>query len=470
MHVAGNAGDGARADPALRDLVAQILVVRVAVGGDHLAAVDVWFEVQHLGVDAQAPFRQQQVAQHDGGALVLVRDVEDLGHQGEAVGNIQRSGDDAGEVSEGCAQRLPQVALFGLGGHSGGWACAHAVDGDNWNLRHGREAEAFGHEREASAGGGAHGANAGMRRADGHVDDADLVFYLTHQDAGLASVPGHPVQYSGGGAHGVGAVELAAGCSAAHGQSGVAAEHGVTLVGHGQGLVKGLEVGGRIVVSGSRDVDVFRHHGLALLAELCLEDAFQHVEADAHHAERSTQRQGVLRDLVARDVCQRADRQRTELDAGGGGSRLDGVSVVDDGAAVGEQAQVAVHGVLVQRDEEVHRVALVGHLVHPGADGQEGVAAADDGLIGVIGVQVQPAPAEDECEDVARCCHALAGCAANAEGKCLTHKVLPTQTAGVAFVCTDPSFPCWREANLTCRPEQTSGDSVPSRTTVRRKK
>ena len=45
--------------------------------------------------------------------------------------------------------------------------------------------------------------------------------------SGLARVLRHPVQHAGGGAHGIGAVELDACGRAAHGHGGVAAEHGV---------------------------------------------------------------------------------------------------------------------------------------------------------------------------------------------------------------------------------------------------
>jgi hypothetical protein len=37
---------------------------------------------------------------------------------------------------------------------------------------------------------------------------------------------------------------------------------------------------------------------------------------------------------------------------------------------------------------------------------------------------MQPAPAEDQCEDVTRCGNTLTGRAANTDGEGLTHKVL----------------------------------------------
>jgi hypothetical protein len=100
---------------------------------------------------------------------------------------------------------------------------------------------------------------------------------------------------------------------------------------------------------------------------------------------------------------------------------LDGVRVVDACAAGAEEAEVAIHGVLIERDEELESVAHVGDGVGAGADGEEGMATADDGLIGVIGVEVQAATREDFREDVAGGGDALAGGASNADGECLTH-------------------------------------------------
>ncbi len=65
------------------------------------------------------------------------------------------------------------------------------------------------------------------------------------------------------------------------------------------------------------------------------------VEADAHHAERGAHGEGVLRDFVLADIGQCRHRQRAQLDALGMLTGLDGVSVVNAGAAGGEEAQVA---------------------------------------------------------------------------------------------------------------------------------
>ena len=63
--------------------------------------------------------------------------------------------------------------------------------------------------------------------------------------------------------------------------------------------------------------------------------------------------------------------------------------------------QVAIHRVLIERDEHIDLVAHVAHRRLAGADGQERMPAADDGLVGVVGVEVKPAPREDAGENVA---------------------------------------------------------------------
>ena len=96
-----------------------------------------------FGVDAEAAFGEEEVAEDDAGALEAVDDVEDFGDELEAVGDVERSGDDAGVVAEGCAEHLPEVALLGFGGDAGGWAGALAVDDDDGDFGLRGEAEGF---------------------------------------------------------------------------------------------------------------------------------------------------------------------------------------------------------------------------------------------------------------------------------------------------------------------------------------
>ena len=93
------------------------------------------------GIDAEAAFRQQQIAKHDAGTLEAVGDVEDFRDEGEAVANIKRSGDDPGIIAKGGAQHLPEIALLGLGGNSGGRARTLAVNHHDGNFGLGGEAQ-----------------------------------------------------------------------------------------------------------------------------------------------------------------------------------------------------------------------------------------------------------------------------------------------------------------------------------------
>jgi len=85
---------------------------------------------------------------------------------------------------------------------------------------------------------------------------------------------------------------------------------------------------------------------------------------------------------------------------------------------------MAVHAVLVEWDQQVDPVAYIADLLRAGANGQERVPASNDGLVGVVRVEIQAAPAEDFCEDIARSGHTLAGRASDADGKGLLHCTL----------------------------------------------
>ncbi len=85
----------------------------------------------------------------------------------------------------------------------------------------------------------------------------------------------------------------------------------------------------------------------------------------------------------------------------GGFARLDLVGVVKHSRARSHQSQVAIHGVLIERDHHVELVAEAEDRLVAGAQREKDVAAAHDGLIGVVGVQVQTAAHEDARQDVA---------------------------------------------------------------------
>ena len=95
-------------------------------------------EVEIFRIDAQPPFRQQEIAEHDTRALIAVRKIENLGNDLEAVSNVERSRDGPRIVSKACAQHLPQVALFGFCRYPRGRSSALAVDHHYGSFHHGR--------------------------------------------------------------------------------------------------------------------------------------------------------------------------------------------------------------------------------------------------------------------------------------------------------------------------------------------
>ena len=70
-------------------------------------------------------------------------------------------------------------------------------------------------------------------------------------------------------------------------------------------------------------------------------------------------------------------------------ARLDLVAVVKNGGARFHQAQVPVHRVLIERHHDVELIAEAEHRLVAGAEREKNVAAAHNGLVGVVSVQVQ---------------------------------------------------------------------------------
>ncbi len=86
---------------------------------------------------------------------------------------------------------------------------------------------------------------------------------------------------------------------------------------------------------------------------------------------------------------------------------------------------MAIGGVLIERNEEVEMAVGGADVVRAGADGEEGVAAADDGLVGVVGVEMEAAAAEYLGEDVSGSGDALTGGASDTDAEGLSHGSLP---------------------------------------------
>src|SRR5262249_29775802 len=92
----GDAGDGARRNPTVCDLVALVsAVARRVWGRDDFSAIYDGREVQVLGVDAEPTLRQQEIRKNDTRALEAIRNVENFGDDLETVANIKRAGNHA---------------------------------------------------------------------------------------------------------------------------------------------------------------------------------------------------------------------------------------------------------------------------------------------------------------------------------------------------------------------------------------
>src|SRR5581483_3476368 len=78
---------------------------------------------------------------------------------------------------------------------------------------------------------------------------------------------------------------------------------------------------------------------------------------------------------------------------------------------------MAVHRVLVQRNEDVDLVAHVAHRPVARANGQKRVPAANDRLVGVVRVEIKATPRENARQNVAWCGYTLPGLPSNSDCK-----------------------------------------------------
>mgnify|MGYP002137566435 CR=1 FL=1 len=81
-------------------------------------------------------------------------------------------------VAVQAVDREGQVALLALGRDAGGRPAAHHVDDDDGHLGGHRQADAFGHQRQARASGGRQRGHAAVGGADDHVHRGQLVLGL----------------------------------------------------------------------------------------------------------------------------------------------------------------------------------------------------------------------------------------------------------------------------------------------------
>ena len=63
--------------------------------------------------------------------------------------------------------------------------------------------------------------------------------------------------------------------------------------------------------------------------------------------------------------------------------------------------EMPIHRILVERDEDIDLVTHIANRFVSGTNGQEGMTAANDRLISVVGVEMESASRKDERENIA---------------------------------------------------------------------
>src|SRR5713226_1824918 len=207
-----------------------------------------------------------------------------------------------------------------------------------------------------------------MRRANRHIHNPDLVFDLTHHDAQLATVPGHPMQYSGRRTHRIGAVKSHSRRGPSHRQRLVTLEEREFLAGVGEREGKRLEMSSGIVVAGPSDTHVLGDHRLAFSLELNRQDLFEQFELDSNQSQQSPKGDGILNQITLDVGSELFDRKGTELNAVGGCSRLDLVAVIEDSGSGSHELEMPIHAILVQRNQHVQLVAQAENWLVAGSE------------------------------------------------------------------------------------------------------
>ena len=227
-------------------------------------------------------------------------------------------------------------------------------------------------------------------------------------------MPRHPHEDARRGAHRVGAVEADARSDAAHRQALVAGRDGERLVPPGQREAEWLEIRSGVSVSRPCGGEVVGNHRLALARELFREHDLEGLDL---HAGEAQHRSDGCRVVVQDALRQFRQRERAKLHPGSRVARRDAPLVVQHRRAALHARQVPVHRILIERNQHVEAVAHAAHRRPAGTDRQEGVPSADDRLVRVVGIHVQPAPREELGEDVSRGGDALARGAADTDGE-----------------------------------------------------
>ena len=153
---------------------------------------------------------------------------------------------------------------------------------------------------------------------------------------------------------------------------------------------------------------------------------------------------GVLGQPVA-GVAQFSYRQGAHLHTIGRFAGCDIVAVIQYRRARTHELQVPVHRILIQAHKQVEFVTMSVYLLVTDTNVQEDVAASDDGLVGVIGVQVESAPNEDTSKNIARSGDTLSGFTSDRYREiktCQGHRFAPCiGSPGTAVLASKRSHP-----------------------------
>ncbi len=149
--------------------------------------------------------------------------------------------------------------------------------------------------------------------------------------------------------------------------------------------------------------------------ELSGNNCFERLGFDAEHLQRGAKCRGVRGEFIA--LGQFLHRHRAQLHVGSRCARFEFVAIVKHARSSLHQTEMPVQGVLVERNQHIHLVPHAANRSVARADGQKRVAAADNRLIGVVSIQVQPAARKNARENVARAGDALSILTADADCK-----------------------------------------------------
>ncbi len=217
----------------------------------------------------------------------------------------------------------------------------------------------------------------------------------------------HPVQHPRRRTHRVSRIKLHPRRRSAHRHRAIPTQHRIAFLGHRQRPSKRFEVLRRIVVTRPRQAYVLVNHGTFLLPELLLQHTLQRRKSHPHHAQPRADRQRILRHLVLTNVRQRRHRNRAHLHPRRRTPRLDQVRVIQTRATRRQQPQVPLHRVLIQRDQQIDPLIRIRYPVHARSYRQKRMPTANDRLIRVIRIQMQPATAEYLRKNITRRRHTL---------------------------------------------------------------